>query len=216
MSNDPNQIVSDELAKIVLENFIKDFSLLQYSVIKNNKLLLDALILRGDDVNAVDCRGYTALHDAARKGNLAFCNTLIAAGADVNRPTTDNQTPLGTAIIYGKLKVVKALIDAGADLAQGFLLHKAVGYGQTGIVKLLIDKGLSANAVDDKGQTPLHHTCFRNWNRPSIFEMLLDNGAVVNALDNDNETPLDKAKKANPYSNTVHCAVKVLTDRGGV
>ena len=53
------------------------------------------LISHGADVNILNDRGYTPLHDAVFKGHLDICQLLLSSGADVNLVTHPGEdTPL--------------------------------------------------------------------------------------------------------------------------
>lgn len=53
------------------------------------KKLLEA----GADINIVDAKGWTPLHDAVIQGHTAIVKLLIAAGANVNAQDNEERTP---------------------------------------------------------------------------------------------------------------------------
>ncbi|GJQ80884.1 hypothetical protein Trydic_g14141 [Trypoxylus dichotomus] len=75
------------------------------------------LIENGEDVNAKDAAGYTALHYAARNGHLELCKYLLAKGCDVNAVTkAGSATPLHRACSSGSHKIVEVLLHHKADV----------------------------------------------------------------------------------------------------
>ena len=75
-----------------------------------------ALLKNGEDVNAAQGDGMTALHWAARRGDLDVVKMLLAAGANVRATTRlGNYTPLLLASEGGHAAIVEALVAAGAD-----------------------------------------------------------------------------------------------------
>ena len=62
-------------------------------------------------------RGWTALHEAAKRGHVDDVRLLLEHGADPNaREPGDNTTPLHWAAAHGHVDVVRVLLDAGADV----------------------------------------------------------------------------------------------------
>jgi cytohesin len=101
-----------------------------------------------EDINAVDPRGRTALHDAVLSGNFDRVSYLIAHGANINAADRYGETPLFTAVQEGHEDVVRFLIEHGADVNAAnprgqTPLHLAERYRHTDIVRYL--RGHGAN-----------------------------------------------------------------------
>jgi len=75
------------------------------------------LIARNVPVSAVNRRGETALHAAARNGNPALMQRLLKAGADPMAKDNSGWRPLEVATSYGKKDAVKLLLAAGAHVS---------------------------------------------------------------------------------------------------
>ena len=115
----------------------------------------------GADVDALDTRGQTLLHGAARKDNTAAVKLLLEAGAAVDAPNSNSFTALHLAAQDGQGPAVAQLLAAGADLSArtrhgGTPLWYAASEGTPASVSLLLDAGASAKEPDVYGQTPLH------------------------------------------------------------
>ena len=113
----------------------------------------------GEDVNAAQGDGMTALHWAARHGDVDLIKMLLAAGANVKATTRlANYTPLLMAAEIGSAGAIDALIAAGADpkgtTASGVSpLMFASAAGHADAVKTLISRGADVNAAEPKRGT---------------------------------------------------------------
>lgn len=72
-------------------------------------------LAKGQDVNATDATGQTALHAGAEKRDVLMVKLLLANGADPNRQTQSGQTALMLAAANADLETVKVLLAADAD-----------------------------------------------------------------------------------------------------
>src|SRR4029453_14434128 len=81
------------------------------------RIVVEALIEAGADVNALLPQGQTALMMAARAGHVDAINTLVSRGADVK---AREQVMGETAVIWAAAEdhpdVIKALVARGADV----------------------------------------------------------------------------------------------------
>ncbi len=74
------------------------------------------LLKNGEDVNAAQGDGMTALHWAARHGDAELAQMLLYAGANVKATTRlGGYTPLLMAADQGHATVIAALLTGGAD-----------------------------------------------------------------------------------------------------
>ena len=101
----------------------------------------------GNNVNASDPDGSTALHWAVQRDDVALIDMLLAAGADVKAATRYKITPLSLACTNGNARVVDRLLKAGAD----------------------------PNAVSEEGQTALMTASLTG--KPDAVKLLLEAGA---------------------------------------
>lgn len=73
-----------------------------------------AALADGDDVNAADSTGSSALMYAVYNGDNEMVSFLIDSGADVN-DEDDYDTAIGTAVYYDEFETALLLLESGAD-----------------------------------------------------------------------------------------------------
>jgi len=132
------------------------------AAMNGDRAAVRALVTGGEDVNAAQGDGMTALHWAARRGDTELVSMLLAAGANVRATTRlGGYTPLLMAAEMGNAGAIDALIGAGADpkaaTASGVTpLMLASAAGQAGAVRSLIAHGADVNAAEPtRGETAL-------------------------------------------------------------
>ena len=144
---------------------------------------LRELLRNGEDVNAAQGDGMTALHWAGQRGFLEAAEVLIHAGARVEAKTRLGAfTPLLLASRAGSADVVEALLNAGADpnvqTTNGGAtpLHFAAHSDDGRSVELLLQYGAEIDARDKASEhTPLMYAAAAN--SLGAVKVLLANGA---------------------------------------
>lgn len=135
------------------------------------------ILAAGEDIDAADKNGKSPLADAVSLGDVKTVEFLLSKGADVKGRDREGKTPLhGFFAVSGPIYIKH--INREVDLVQI----------QTRIAEMLIGSGADANAVDDRGCTPLALAVGSNSFKAVDF--LLKNGADVNARDHEGKTPL--------------------------
>jgi hypothetical protein len=78
--------------------------------------MVELLISRGADFNAVDKKGSSALVRASINGHLDVVRFLLARGAEVNLRDNDGLTPLSYASLRDDREMIEHLIGSGAEV----------------------------------------------------------------------------------------------------
>ncbi len=143
-----------------------------------------ALVRKGDNVNAAQGDGMTALHWAAARGDSALASLLLGARANTSATTRIRALmPLHIAAENGNASVVRALLRAKANPRavtsdSVSVLHLAALAGDTAIIGAVLRAGAARDvnlAEPGFGQTPLMVAAGRG--RADAVRMLLKQGA---------------------------------------
>ena len=179
--------LSSALALSALLHASSDGSRVADAAMNGDRAAVRALLTSGDDVNAAQGDGMTALHWAARHGDVDLLEMLLAAGANVKATTRlANYTPLLMASEIGSAGAIDALIAAGADpkatTASGVTpLMFARAAGQADAVKTLVARGADVNAAEPtRGTTALMFAAANR--RTEAIRALLAAGARVDEV----------------------------------
>ena len=131
---------------------------------KSPTKLVQLLLEKGANVNAVNQGNWTALHKAVVNGRGETARLLIKAGADVKIRTTSNGSVLGSMDFSNDDECVKTectLLEAGAsvnetDSCGRTALMNAVSRGNLKSMKLLLQRDANINLRDGWHNTALH------------------------------------------------------------
>jgi ankyrin repeat protein len=115
------------------------------------------------------------LLQAIHRDDLEAVRGLLDQGVNANVKNEQNSSVLLLALKNSK----KSRFARGASAE-----HVA-------IMRLLINRGADVNAVNNRGQTPLHWAA--TYGYTDTVRLLLEKDADINAIDSDGETPLIKA-----------------------
>ena len=156
------------------------------AAMKRDREAVRALLKNGEDVNAAQGDGMTALHWAARNGDLELTQMLLYAGANVKAATRlGGYTPLLMAADQGHSTVIAALIAGGADVKAANALGTtplmlAAASGNPQAVAILVENGAEIEAREKTfGQTPLMFAASNN--RVEAVKALIKAGADLKA-----------------------------------
>ena len=143
------------------------------------------LIQEGEEVNAAQGDGMTALHWAAENGDVEMLEMLMSAGANPEAVTRlGRYTPLHLASKLGREASVVSLLRLGSAVnprtTTGAVtpLHFAAASGSELAVKVLLDHGANVDAKELQwDQTPLMFAAALN--RVGIIDILVAHGADI-------------------------------------
>jgi len=109
--------VADVLAVACVPRVNRDRShLLHWAAADGLKHYVRILIWKGENVNARNHSGETALHCACLSNRASLARIMIDAGADVSIANAFGNTPLHVASQKGNLEVVQLLLASGANV----------------------------------------------------------------------------------------------------
>lgn len=112
--------------------------------------MLDPLINKGANVNAVDNNGRTPLHDAVSMGHWYIVD-LIEKGADINAMNNDGRTPLQDAARAGSrntvVLLIKECIGYKAGTASRFITDLTDLLYEDNIINTLLSVALNVNLI---------------------------------------------------------------------
>jgi hypothetical protein len=137
----------------------------------------------GANIDAIDHRNWTPLHDAAANGYSAIVAQLLEAGADIEATNNDGFSALHIAAINDQAEMVELLLEKGDNIESiaggGWsALHCAVVTAQSAMVELLLEKGANIEAMTNEGSTPVELAALKH--RTEIVKMLLAKNVIVN------------------------------------
>jgi len=176
--------------------------------IEGTEEIIEFLILKGADVNAIAADGRTPLIWAASNSKKAV-ELLLAEGADPGAKGADGMTAFIQSIlgiISGSVntEVCDLLLDKGANVNDNITGADAAGWTalmfaanneKPGLVKYLISKGANVNHQAGDGKTSLMMAS--KWGYKETVIILVENGANVNLKAIDGSTALSLAIKEN-------------------
>ena len=139
--------------------------------------MVQLLVLKGADINAMDEHGRTPLYAATRFGHVVPALALIAGGADVNIVCGLWRVPVVLlAAEKGHMDILRAAVNHGADHVQRTALHAVAQNNKAEAVDVLVEAGANIEARNSDGWTPGHfgsnrvsHLLRASVHRPSRF-----------------------------------------------
>lgn len=210
--------VDDATPKRVLERIETDllagripdaFSVIGIAAELGDERLLKACVARGDDPNWIDEDGDSVFRLACRSGSFEAVEYLLSLPSmtveHINLPDVKGRSALRSSV--RNQRIVRLLLQSRAcpkPCNEGMNpLHVAARLGQDGVVRVLLGMGgISADAVDLRGMTALHHAAEGEGlygstaGRIQAIECLLFHGASSTMLNRDGETAYDVALRS--------------------
>ncbi len=152
-----------------------------------NYQIVELLIEKGADVNAVGESELTPLHEAVMLEHYDIAELLINNGADVNAEGKQGRTPFDSASLKENDEISELLRNHGGKHG---LIHGAVAGGDFNAVKQFLEEGIEVDLriENEVRPTPLHSAVM--YNQVDIVKLLIVEGADVNAKTEKEVTPL--------------------------
>jgi ankyrin repeat protein/Mg2+ and Co2+ transporter CorA len=184
----------------------------------NQADILQLLIMRGANVNALDHRKRNALHNLAADKECRWgwgeeiVEMLLRTDCLIDGQDELGRTPLHWACATGNWRLAQLLltrpggskIDA-AEMRGKTALHIATAHDRVDIVQLLLQHEAAVNACSDGGWTPLHNACERGC--AAIVRILLRAGSHINSQLLNGVTPLHLAAQGGHHE-VVECLLE--------
>jgi ankyrin repeat protein len=172
---------------------------------KDQTEIINYLISKGVDVNAVDKEGNNVLFSAAGTNNLDVVKTIVSKIKDINAVNAKGETALFSAVQHGSPEVMSYLIEKGAkttlnakDGNLAFYLvqsYRAPRPGQASDfaekLAILKNKGVKLNATDKDGNSLLHIAVAKN--DLNLLKSLAALNLDINTQNKDGMTALHRA-----------------------
>lgn len=163
---------------------------------------VDALLVEGAPLDAVDARGRSAALLAALGHHLDLLGHLVRRGIDADRQDRTCLNPFLLGCITGDLPLVELMLGAGTDLSRvtrfgGVGIHPAAEKGHVEVVRRLVRTDINVDHTNWLGWTPLLEAIVLRDGGPAqqeVVRLLLDAGASPHLTDKYGRTPLELAK----------------------
>lgn len=162
--------------------------------------VVEFLLEKGADIEALNGRGFTPLQLAVYGGRRDVVELLLEKGADINAENKQmGMTVLDLAFLgeiqARKLDIAPLLIEKGAtfDINKknrfGYTnLDMAIVFGYTEGAEYLLGFNPDIDSLRNDGKSPLINAIFRGY--PEIAGLLIEKGADINASDIQGNPPI--------------------------
>ncbi|RLA71506.1 MAG: hypothetical protein DRG30_08490, partial [Epsilonproteobacteria bacterium] len=184
----------------IQDNYKTLASLLRCDDSNKSVELADMLLNKGVSVSAVDNKGHTLLHLAAREGRGELCRFFVEHGVDVNLKDKEGVSPLLYALAADNDSCTQVLLKSKVDIhtkdPKGVgALQAAISQNHIEIVRQLLEKGLNPNEADKVGHTALMLAAQKG--NLNIMKLLFEKGASITMVDADGASALHHACRYN-------------------
>jgi ankyrin repeat protein len=150
---------------------------------KEQRELVNFLLVDKADVNKANKKAFTSLHLAAQKADFSICSILLKHGADVNHKfPEDGGTVLHFAVLRLPTKFLELFLQNKAQIdIQNHERITALGMaavcGYEDEIRLLLERKANVNLQNESGETVLEIACKSD--ECTAARLLIQGGAFV-------------------------------------
>jgi ankyrin repeat protein len=172
-------------------------SALHFAALKEDIALMEWLVLKGANVNAITELQTTPIMLSAKRGHLKGISLLLRANANTNTQDEAGCTALMLALSGDHLPCALALLSGMAsvmlvDNAGRNALFYAIFSQNMEAVQGVVEKGARVNMLDEEGRSPLYQACLMG--DRSIVLHLLEHDADPNLSGRGDEVKAPSAE----------------------
>lgn len=164
-------------------------------------------------VDRQDAQGQTALVQAVLAGDESTVRSILTQGADATRRDLEGRTALSIAVQMKATDIILALRESGAEtietpgLSAVEAMLLAAEQGALGALMKLHDDGVSLEATDERGNTPLLIAAQNS--HPGLLRALVAMGANIEHRNTEGNTAYMVAESASRL-----CIMSALKELG--
>lgn len=183
------QALTGANAKLDIQNKDGFTALHIASLLLDDPEVVQTLLDAGANPNVISERVGTAAHIAVRMGFHQTLKCLIGAEANLDLPDREGNTALHQAF--------SPLLKRDCEFEHGVFRHQTAETGYCAnlkpadpqSVRAILNAGASVNALNERGDTPLHYAVLSSKNLAPVLD-LIHSGSDVNIPNRDGYTPL--------------------------
>ncbi len=157
--------------------------------------------------------GREAVTPSAQDGRATLhgrCRCSLRLVMYVVRPKSPNMARIATRHAVLRWLVVFLMALSVTSCATPMSLHEAVVRGNVSRIDACMKRGMSVNAQDDQGNTPLHYAYYQGGQ--DIVDRLIAYGADPGIRNNDGDTPSD-VREIGRANHLLNAGAKLLNGR---
>ncbi|WP_184891121.1 ankyrin repeat domain-containing protein [Candidatus Cardinium hertigii] len=197
------KIPEDDRLAIIKHDRVRNSTALHIAAAYGHTNVVEVLLDKDANIEAIDQYGYTPLHMAAIYGKYDTAKLLLERQA--NKNSSDNwwYTPLHSAVQHGHFHIVELLLHHNASMrykskGEGdTVLHWVVKCNKEDIAQLLLNKLIEIHQIEpinirnNDRNTMLHLAV--EYGMENLGRRLLDSGAKIDMQNQDGNTALHLA-----------------------